>query len=102
MYAEAGLQPDHMIIIEPQSESDAKVGIALLKNKNCSSITVRSITDCRTALLHELDLINDGIAVFRDTSYAEEMKRRFVGLEVLLQDLGCRNGNKELYCEAYG
>ncbi len=94
-YAEAGLQPDHMIIIEPQSESDAKVGIALLKNKNCSSITVRSITDCRTALLHELDLINDGIAVFRDTSYAEELKRRSVGLEVLLQDLGCRNGNED-------
>ncbi len=94
-YAEAGLQPDHMIIIEPQSESNAKVGIALLKNKNCSSITVRSLTDCRTALQHELDMINDGISVFRDTSYVEDLKRRSAGLEVLLQDLGCRNGNED-------
>jgi len=94
-YAEAGLQPDHMIIIEPQSESNAKAGIALLKNKNCSSIAVRSLTDCRTALQHELDLINDGIVVFRDTSYVEDLKRRSAGLEVLLQDLGCRNGNED-------
>ncbi len=94
-YAEAGLQPDHMIIIEPQSESNAKVGIALLKNKNCNSITVRSLTDCRTALQHELDLINDGVVVFRDTSYVEDLKRRSAGLEVLLQDLGCRNGNED-------
>lgn len=93
-YAEAGLTPDQLFIIEPKSESNAKVIISILKNKNCNNTVVHSLTECRTSLEQELNLMNDGLAVFRDSSYIEDAKRRNAGLEVLLQDLNCRNGNE--------
>ncbi|MBR1910875.1 MAG: hypothetical protein IJ828_00815, partial [Treponema sp.] len=93
-YKEAGLTPDQLFIVEPKSESNAKVIISILKNKNYNNTVVHSLTECKTSLQQELNLINDGMAVFRDSSYIEDEKRRNAGLEVLLQDLNCRNGNE--------
>lgn len=85
-YGLAGLVPDQMFIVEPKSESNAKAVIALIKNKNFSP-NVCPLIDTKTNLQRELNGINDGIALFRDTSYAEDHKKRDAGLNILLQDL---------------
>lgn len=94
-YAEAGLNPDQLFVIEPKSESNAKAIVTILKNKNCNNTAVHSLTECKTALQKELNLMNDGMAVFRDSSFVEESRRRTAGLEVLLQELTGANGNEE-------
>lgn len=85
-YGLTGLVPDQMFIVEPKSESNAKAVIALIKNKNFSP-NVCPLIDTKTNLQRELNGINDGIALFRDTSYAEDHKKRDAGLNILLQDL---------------
>ena len=92
-YEREGLITDRLLIIEPQSEKNAKDAIALLKNKDYDGTSVYSITECRTALQGELNLINDGMAVFRDSSLVEDAKRRSVGMQTLLQDLTGLTGN---------
>lgn len=92
-YGLAGLTPDQMFIVEPKSESNAKAVIALIKNKNFSP-NVCPLIDTKTNLQRELNGINDGIALFRDTSYAEDRKKLDAGLNVLLHDLQNCTGNK--------
>lgn len=85
-YKLAGLTPDQMFIVEPKSESNAKTAIAILKNKNFSP-NVCPLTENKTNLQMELSGINDGIALFRGTSYAEDRKKLDAGLNFLLHDL---------------
>ncbi len=92
-YGLAGLTPDQTFIVEPKSESNAKAITALMKNKNLSP-NVCSVADKRTNLPRELNSINDGIALFRDTSYAEDRKKLETGLNVLLHDLQNCIGNE--------
>lgn len=92
-YGQAGLTPDQMFIVEPKSESNAKTAIALIKNKNFSP-NVCPLIDTKTNLQRELNGINDGIALFRDTSYAEDRTKLNAGLNVLLQDLYNCTGNE--------
>lgn len=92
-YGLAGLTTDQMFIVEPKSESNAKAVIALTKNKNFSP-NVCPLIDTKTNLQRELTGINDGISLFRDTSYAEDRKKLDAGLNVLLQDLHNCTGNE--------
>lgn len=92
-YKLAGLTPDQMFIVEPKSESNAKTAIAILKNKNFSP-NVCPLTENKTNLQMELSGINDGIALFRDTSYAEDRKKLDAGLNFLLHDLQNCTGNE--------
>lgn len=92
-YGLSGLVPDQMFIVEPKSESNAKAVIDLIKNKDFLP-NVCPLTDKKTNLPKELNSINDGIALFRDTSYAEDRKKLEAGLTVLLQDLQNCTGNE--------
>lgn len=92
-YGLSGLTPDRMFIVEPNSESNAKAVIALMKNKNFSP-NVCPLAENKTNLQKELNSVNDGIAFFRDTSYAEDRKKLDAGLNVLLQDLHNCTGNE--------
>lgn len=83
-YRLTGLIPDQMFVIEPKSESNARTASAILDN---SRRTICRLTDCRTAIQHELALINDGIAQLRESSYVEERKQCDAGLDVLINDL---------------
>ncbi|MBR6581891.1 MAG: hypothetical protein IKK66_11415 [Ruminococcus sp.] len=83
-YRIAGLIPDQMYVIEPKSESNAHTTSAILDN---SRRPICRLTDCKTAIQHELALINDGIAQFRESSYVEQKKQRDAGLDVLLNAL---------------
>lgn len=83
-YNLAGLIPDQMYVIEPKSESNAHTTSAILDN---SRRPICRLTDCKTAIQHELALINDGIAQFRESSYVEQKKQRDAGLDVLLNAL---------------
>ncbi len=85
-YGLAGLESDQMFIVEPKSESNAKTVTALVKNKNFSP-NICPLTDNKTNLQRELNSVNDGIDLFRDSSYVEEHKKRSSGLNVLLHDL---------------
>ncbi|WP_028515124.1 hypothetical protein [Ruminococcus flavefaciens] len=84
LYRLTGLIPDQMFVIEPKSESNAHTASAILNN---SQRPICRLTDCKTAIQHELALMNDGIALYRDSSYSEEKKRRDVGLDTLLNSL---------------
>ncbi|MCM1529122.1 MAG: type IV secretory system conjugative DNA transfer family protein [Alistipes sp.] len=92
-YGLAGLTSDQIFIVEPKSESNAKSVIAIIKNKNFSP-NVCPLIDTKTNLQRELNGINDGIALFRDTSYAEDRKKLDAGLNVLLHDLQNCTGNE--------
>lgn len=92
-YGLSGLTSDQMFIVEPKSESNAKAITALMKNKNYSP-NICPLMDNKTNLQRELNSINDGIALFRDTSYAEDHKKLDVGLNVLLHDLQNCTGNE--------
>ena len=92
-YGLAGLESDQMFIVEPKSESNAKAVTALVKNKNFSP-NICPLTDNKTNLQRELNSVNDGIALFRDSSYVEEHKKRSAGLNVLLHDLYNCTGNE--------
>lgn len=65
-YRLAGLIPDLIFGIEPKSESNARAAMAFLNN---SQRPICRLTDCKTAIQRELALINDGIALYRDSSY---------------------------------
>lgn len=83
-YRIAGLIPDQMYVIEPKSESNARTVSAILEN---SKREICRLTDCKSAILHAIALINDGMAVFHESSYIEEKKQRDTGLDVLLSTL---------------
>lgn len=91
-YGLEGLVPDQMFVVEPKSESNAKTVIALIKNKDFLP-NICPLTENKTNLQRELNSINDGIAIFRDTSYAEDRKKLDAGLNVLLHDLQNCTGN---------
>lgn len=96
-YRLAGLIPDQMFVIEPKSESNARTDLAILDN---TKRTICRLTDCKTAIQHELALINDGLALFSESAYFEERKKRDAGLDVLLNDLHnqsiCNNSNRHI------
>lgn len=83
-YRLAGLIPDQMFVIEPKSESNARTASAILDN---SRRPICRLTDCKTAIQRELALINDGVALYRDSSYTEDKKHRNVGLDTLINAL---------------
>ena len=85
-YGLAGLFPDHMFVIEPKSEPNAKTVAVLLNNKSPDA-EICSLTSCKTDLLKELHGINDGMSLFRDTSYVEEEKKRNDSLNLLHKEL---------------
>ncbi len=92
-YELADLKPDQIFVVEPKDESNAKVAVAILKNRNFDTNTC-PLTSSKTGILQELNSINDGIALFRDSSYVEDRKKRDASLNVLLQDLHSCTGNE--------
>ena len=86
-FEKEGLKPDQLFIIEPQSEANAKTAVALLKNRDCDGTSVYSVTECKTKLQQELNLSNDAMVVFRDSSLVEDEKRWASGMNTLFQDL---------------
>lgn len=94
-FADAGLQPDKLLIIKPDSEQNAKFATALLSTQNYSDTRSCLLTECRTVLEKELNTTYDGMCVFRDSSYTENRKRREAGLDVLIQDLNRGQGLDE-------
>ena len=97
-YADAGLKPDQLFVVEPRGEVNAKTVIAILKNKNPDSTAICELTECKTTLQRELQQMNDGLALFRDASYVEEKRKRDASLNVLLQDLngGAENASRHI------
>lgn len=93
-FKKEGISPDQLFVVEPANESAAKAIIALIKNKNYDSQTVLSLTATKTELNASLNKTNDGTVVIRDSSYAEEWKRRENGVKVLLDDLHGSNDNE--------
>ena len=85
-YGLEGLFPDHMFVIEPKSEPNAKTVAVFLNNKSPDA-EICSLTSCKTDLLKELHGINDGMSLFRDTSYVEEEKKRNDSLNLLHKEL---------------
>lgn len=83
-YRLAGLIPDQIFVVELKSESNARTVTAILDN---SRRPICRLTDCKTAIQHELALINDGVSLFRESSYVEERKKRNIGIDTLLNDL---------------
>lgn len=83
-YRLAGLIPDQIFAVELKSESNARTVTAILDN---SRRPIRRLTDCKTAIQHELALTNDGVSLFRESSYVEEKKKRNIGIDTLLNDL---------------
>ena len=80
-YRLAGLIPDQLFVVEPKSETNACTASAILDN---SQRPICRLTDCRTAIQYVLALTNDGVALYRDSSYVEDKKHRDVGLDTLL------------------
>ena len=85
-YGIEGLFPDHMFVIEPKNEPNARTVAALLNNK-APNTAICSLTSCKTDLLNELHGIVDGMSLFRDTSYVEEDKKRNNSLNLLHKEL---------------
>ncbi len=85
-YCLEGLYPDHMFVIETKSEPNAKTTAVFLNNKN-PDLKLCSLTTCKTELLNELHGINDGMSLFRDSSYIEEEKKRNECLNLLHKEL---------------
>lgn len=83
-YRLSGLIPDQMFIIEPKGESNAHTVSAILDN---SQRSICRLVDCKTSIQRELALTNDGVALYRDSSYYEEKKHRNVALDTLINDL---------------
>ena len=83
-YRLAGLIPDQMFVIEPKNESNAQAVSAMLKDSNRE---IRRLTDCKTILIQEHDMVNDGIVLYRDSDYTEDKKRRDTGLDFLINIL---------------
>ena len=91
-YGLEGLFPDHMFVIEPKSEPNAKTTAVFLNNKS-PGLKLCSLTACKTELLNELHGINDGMSIFRDTSYVEEEKKRNESLNLLHKELHSNNSS---------
>ena len=95
-YSKAPLMPDQMLVVEPSCEANARGIIALLKTQDCRDLSTCSLNVSMTALRQNLDLVNDGNALFRDSSLLEDRKRRDAALNYLVQELHGANGSSSL------
>ena len=91
-YEEAGLLPDQMLVVEPTCEYHARGVTAMLKTQSCEDISTTSLLSSKTDLRCTLDLVNDGIALFRDCSFIEDNRKRDESLGYLSQELIEANG----------
>ena len=91
-----GIVPDHMIAVEPASESAAKVAIALTKNQNYSSQAVMQLATAKPKeLCTELGMINDGTFVVRDSAVAESARTSTSRAQILADDMYGTDGKEE-------
>lgn len=67
-----GLKPDRIFVIESKDDKNAQEIISLVKTKNYDSTTVPSLTEYVTNIRSELQSINDGTVVFRDSELIEK------------------------------
>ena len=89
-----GIKPDRIFVVESASELVAKTAIALLKTQNYESQVTLPLTATKTELNESLYKANDGMVAIRDSSYAEDRKKRENGLQTLIKNLYDSNGNE--------
>lgn len=71
-FESAGLKPDRIFVIESKDDKNAQEIISLVKTKNYDSTTVSSLTEYVTNIRSEIQSINDGTVVFRDSELIEK------------------------------
>lgn len=92
-YSLVNLQPDQMLVIEPKDEYNANAVIALLDNIG-SQRNICYITDTTTQITKEAEGISDGMNIYRDSSYAEDIKKINNGLNCILKNMQLAMINK--------
>ena len=85
--AESGLIPDHVIVAIPANPRNAGDLVRLVKNQEFRSTAVCPLTETKTKLQAELDLVNDGTFIIRDDTFVESKRKRADSMEILRQDL---------------
>lgn len=95
-----GLKPDRIFVIESKDDKNAQEIISLVKTKNYDSTTVPLLTEYVTNIRSELQSINDGTVVFRDSELIEKNRERKNALEenykVLQQCNGTENVSRKV------
>lgn len=91
-FAEKGIKPDQLFVIEPASPSAAKVAISLLKTQNYDSQVVTSLMSSKSQLKEAIINSNDGMLLLYDDARVEHQKRHDEMFQVVLDDLHGTNG----------
>ena len=86
-YSKDHLVPDQLFFVEAKNEFNARAATVILKNRIFHGTAACSLSESKTTLQREFRSINDGLALFRDTSYVEDHRRRNAAVDVLIQDL---------------
>ncbi|GEM_PF-1949725 len=86
-YLKDHLVPDQLFFVEAKNEFNARAATVILKNRSFQGPAACSLSESKTTLQRELRSINDGLALFRDTSYVEDHRRRDAAVDVLINDL---------------
>ncbi len=94
-FKEKELEPKQMFVLQPASDPNAELIIALTRTLDYTDTASCSLTLTPTKLRDELDLINDGTVVFKDNALVEDRKQLAKNLTILQNDLQKADGRVE-------
>lgn len=92
-FAEKGIKPDQLFVVEPASSSAAKTVISLLKTENYESQVTLNLKSASTNEVKKyIQKTNDGMNVLSDTASLEDWKKHDANVQVLVDDLHGTDG----------